>query len=367
MIVKMNKQLEKLERFLKETPIPHVSKRPTTFLGISKQPHYENVWSNIYAFFLDLTGEHNLDDLFLQSLLQLINEANGSTFLFNPAFQIDTEYRTKKNGRIDILLSNSNDAIIIENKVYHHLNNDLSDYWGSVTQANKQGVILSLQKIIIYNQNFIGITHLEFLQRVLSNLPNYFSNANEKYIIFLKDFYQNVLNTTNPMDTNVIKFFCRNKEEINKVAAIRNDYVSYVISEVEKARINIDEVLQPNGSRNEKFRYYVCPEQSNLMITIIFENLFTEKQELLFIVELKNQLIRETEKIRSIPFNDAESNYIRSDFFNQTGFWAHFAIQSEKPNEEQLMNLGDYIAKTVNDSPILSIYRKLKKTLVDEL
>lgn len=366
----MNYDIVKLERFLKETPIPFVKKRPLTFLGISKQPHYENVWSNIYAFFFDVNAEHNLNDLFLQSLLQLINESNNSKFHVNSSFEIETEYSTNNNGRIDILLSNNNDAIIIENKVYHHLNNDLNDYWNSVSQENKQGVILSLQKIYksqIYNRNFIGITHIELLQKVISNLPNYFSNANEKYIIFLKDFYQNVLNTTNPMDANVIKFSYRNQEEINKVTEIRNSYVSYVISEVEKARINIDEQLVPYGSRNENFRYYICPNQANLMITIVFEKLFTEKQELLFIVELQNQLLGETEKIKNIEFNETEKNYMRSDFFNQKGSWAHFAIQSEKPSEDEIINLGDYISKTINNSPILDIYRKLKTKLVDEI
>lgn len=364
----MNIELNEHEKFLKETSIPIIQKRPLTFLGISKQPHFENVWSNIYAFFFDPNAEHNLDNLFLQSLIQLINENTNEKFYFNSSFDIDTEYGTNNNGRIDILLSNLNEAIIIENKVYHHLNNDLQDYWNSIVQTKKQGVILSLQKIHksqINNPNFIGISHLELLQRIITNLPNYFSNANEKYIIFLKDFYQNIINTTNPMDINIIKFFCRNHEEINQIKEIRNSYVGYVISEVEKARENIDEKLEPYGSRNENFRYYLCPNQGNLMITIVFGELFAEKQELLIIVELQNELIEQKEKIKSIDFDEAEIPYLRPEFYNTKGSWAHFAIQLVKPTENDIMNLGDFISKTVNRSPILDIYRKLKTTLVD--
>lgn len=365
----MNYDLIKLESFLKEASIPFVKKRPLTFLGISKQPHYENVWSNIYAFFFDVNAEHKLNDLFLQSLLQLINENSNSKFHFNSSFEIETEYGTTNNGRIDILLSSPNDAIIIENKVYHHLNNDLNDYWNSVTQENKRGIILSLHKKHknqINNLNYIGITHLELLEKVISNLPDYFSNANEKHIIFFKDFYQNVINTTNPMDTNAIKFFYRNREEIKQVTDIRNSYVSYVISEVEKARINIDEKFESYGSRNENFRYYLCPNQGNLMITIVFGRLFTEKHELLFIVELQNDLLRETDKIKSIEFNEDEKKYLCPNFFNNKETWAHFANQLVKPSEDEIINLGDYISDTINNSPILGIYRKLKTKLVDE-
>ena len=46
---------------------------PTTF-DISGYPHYEEVISNWYAFFFDPAEEHSPDDLFLQSLVVLINE-----------------------------------------------------------------------------------------------------------------------------------------------------------------------------------------------------------------------------------------------------------------------------------------------------
>lgn len=362
----MNYNLKSLEKFLKETPIPYVKKRPLTFLGISKQPHYENVWSNIYAFFFDTDAEHNLGDLFLQSLLQLINEDRNPKFNFNPSFEIKTEAGTNNNGRIDILLSNDNDAIIIENKVYHHLNNNLNDYWSSVPQLNKQGIVLSLHKTFINNINFIGITHLELLQKIISNLSDYFSNANEKHLIFLKDFYQNIINITNPMDTSTIKFFYRNQELINQVSDIKSNYISYVISEVEKARINIDEKLESYSSRNESFRYYLCPNLGNLIITVVFDGLFRKSQELFLIVELQNELLKETEKIKSIVFSEIEMEFLRSDFYNRKESWAHFATQTVKPSEDDILNLGDFISKTINNSPILDIYRKLKTKLLNE-
>jgi len=139
--------LEELQNFLLETKIPELTERPLTFLGISKQPHYENVWSNIYAFFFDTKADHNLKDLFLKSLVELIVKYTGKKFHLNLLFEIYREYPTNNGGSIDILLANEKEAIIIENKVFHNLNNDLQDYWDSIEQVEKQGVIFSLRKM----------------------------------------------------------------------------------------------------------------------------------------------------------------------------------------------------------------------------
>ncbi len=365
----MKYEIEELNKFLLETNIPKVKSKPLTFLGISKQPHYENVWSNIYAFFFDSNAEHNLKDLFVQSLIELITKKTGKKFYFDSFFNVNREYFTKDNKRIDILLSNDKEAIIIENKVYHNLNNDLQDYWDSIETEKKQGVILSLRKMTkrqINNSNFIGISHVEFLKCVIHNLPKYFSNANEKYIIFFKDFYQNIINITKPMDKEIINFFYKNQEKINRIKEIRDEYIRYVITEVEQARLGIKEQLQPYANRNEAYRYYLCPNESNLMLTIYFANLFSEKKELIIIVEIQNKLLEQKEKIKNIVFNDNEKQFIKEDFYELNGSWAHFAVQVIKPTDEYLLKLSDSIADTVNNSPLLDIYRKLKKVLVDD-
>ena len=46
--------LNKLQHFINQNDIPIIKGKPKTFLGIAKQPHYENVLSNIYAFYFDV-------------------------------------------------------------------------------------------------------------------------------------------------------------------------------------------------------------------------------------------------------------------------------------------------------------------------
>jgi len=123
--------IQVLEDFLDHNVIPKIKRRPKTFLGIAKQPHYENVMSNIYAFYFKVEEVHGMHDLFITSLLEIINESKlGSIKKVNEIsdFEVETEVSTKKGGRIDLLLSSQNHAIIIENKVLHNLKNDLEDY-----------------------------------------------------------------------------------------------------------------------------------------------------------------------------------------------------------------------------------------------
>jgi hypothetical protein len=302
--------LKKLESFIKSTSIPAIKKRPTTFLGISKQPHYENVWSKIYAFFFKVSGEHHLNDLFIKSLVQLIGQKLGQEYSFSDRFSIETERSTPTKKRIDLLLYSNEEAIIIENKVYHKLNNDLKDYWDSVKQPNKTGVVLSLKKISrIGNKNFINITHLELMQCVMDNLPAYFSNANDKYLIYLKDFYQNVINMSNPIDLESLKFFYQYQKEINEINNVRKLVSDHIKSQIELAcdQTELDLTLsKPGGENEEKYRYFQSKVNPNLMFTVFFSKLIWANRELLIIIELKNELLDKKDRFLDIKFSEEE-------------------------------------------------------------
>ena len=109
-----------LQKFLDNNSIPKIKEKQKTFLGIAKQPHYENVLSNIYAFFFDVNEEHGMNDLFLRSFQELIymtELGEKKNIELHNNFTIETERGTKGGGRIDLLLSSDHHAIIIENKV----------------------------------------------------------------------------------------------------------------------------------------------------------------------------------------------------------------------------------------------------------
>ena len=97
-----------------------------SLMDITGVTHHENMWSDIYSFFFNTEEEHGLNDLFIRSFEQLI----GIESHFLNDFKIVREYVAESNKRIDLLMTDRDKprAIIIENKVFHSLDNDLNLY-----------------------------------------------------------------------------------------------------------------------------------------------------------------------------------------------------------------------------------------------
>ena len=140
--------------------LPHISKSENIF-NITGYPHYENVSSNILAFYLNPNNEHGLGNLFFSSLMILITGKESS----DNNFQVNREVSTINKGRIDIVIETDNQVIGIENKIFHHLNNDLKDYSDSIDSwagdRDRVKIILSLKKEEESN-GFVSITYDEY-------------------------------------------------------------------------------------------------------------------------------------------------------------------------------------------------------------
>lgn len=365
-------QIISIEEFIQKVEIPKVKKQTKTFLGIARMPHYENVISNIYSFYFKPEEVHGMKELFLSSLVDLINQSElgqSKNFLEFDDFTVETEFTTKKRGRIDILLRNEAHAIIIENKIYHTLNNDLNDYWNSVSVVNnneekKIGIVLTLKKTPTKNSNYINITHLEFMQAVMKNLGRFMLDAREKYIVYLKDLYQNIVNMSKSnLEVKDLKFYFSNQKKIHEVTNFFSAIKSHVPSQVEEASQLIDEdfnLPKSKGDGNRVLRYFISPKNKDLMITIYFEKLLTEKW-ISLIVEMKYDLLKNKELYKSIDFYNIENNLLRSDEFykNDNTTWAHFASKRYTLNEEEISDLKNFIVNKLNEDGFLSIYRKL--------
>ncbi|MGV6844935.1 MAG: PD-(D/E)XK nuclease family protein [Lutibacter sp.] len=387
--------LEKLQYFLDNNVIPKIKRKPKTFLGIAKQPHYENVWSNIYAFFFNINEVHGLKDLFISSLIECIDNAIANNneqnkepkskiikdFSEFESFDINTEFRTNKNGRIDLLLHNENAAIIIENKVYHHLNNDLDDYWGSVeldtdSALSKVGVILSLQPISVdnysgykFSDEYLSITHLQLMECVIKKLGPYLIHANQTHVVFLQDFYQNVVNLSQPtMSKENINFYFENKEKINELVKFKSQYKRHIISEVETAcnkMYKVQLVAPRSGAYNsERLRYYQSTVQSDLCYTIVFEDLLKGGNQLKIIIELIGKALKNGKAFDTIMFDKEEVKLISDTFYSETNKkWAHFASETYLLNKENLLTLGDFIQDKIENDHFKAIFNKLEDYL----
>ena len=366
-------EIEQLQKWLRQlNEIPKIKKKKETFLNISGLPHYENVWSNIYAFFFNTQGRHGLKELFINSLTEILNEKRHP-FVLNE-YDIYREFGTQKEGRIDLLLSNENSAIIIEAKVNHSVNNDFNDYWNSVKATNKIGVLLTLKEhshIKIGSDDvFINITHKELIGKVISKLPEYYLDANPIHQIFLQDFCQTIYNITNPMDTQVLEFYYQNRIRINQLSSLRNEVKDYIIDQFENGdlvkRIRYD--LNLYKKQNEKrYVYYKFKENENIMLTILYDRLWNWNEHgcrVDIYLELQGNTLK-TLKDRNEEFiktlTEEEKQALTNYKFDKNGYehYAHLRININPDDIKELINIQEIVTSQIKKSQLLNIADKI--------
>lgn len=382
--------INSLQEFLDNHEIPRIKKKPKTFLGITKQTHYENVLSNIYAFFFDVNEEHGMGDLFLKSLIACISKTGlkDRDFKYFSEFDIETEYYTEgigltgKRGYIDLLLYNGENAIIIENKVNHYLNNDLDDYWNSIkldteSITSKIGVLLSLKPISkdVYKQykckdEFINITHYKFMKTVIKNSKDY-PIKNNKYNVFLNDLHQNIINISrSTMSEKKISFYINNKQKINQLVSLKYSFKQHIITEVENAGDyikNVKLIVPRSKSFNApRLRYYQSTKHSELLYTVVFEDLLNEKSLLHIHIEPTGNALRNGAIFRNIHFDKDKESILRESFYNETSnAWSHFASKSYELEIKGVTDLSKYILDKLKENHFNSVFEKLEKYLLE--
>jgi hypothetical protein len=367
--------IKKLEYFFNKNIIPKKLELPLTFLGISKQPHYENVISNIYAFFLEPEQEHGFDDLFLTSLFDCINEVNPKgEFMPSDEYQITTETSTDCNGRIDILLTGETNAIIIENKIYHHLDNGLKDYWESATKnidkKTSIGIVLSLIKNEkIEHPRFINITHKEFMNKVSENIGKYHLNASLKYLTFLQDFQQNIYNLSNKlMEKEHLKIYLENQSEIEDAIALKKQYKEKVyqqVSAIENEDFNKKNLIKKikdypkSGTREyKKVSVFQSKNKENLRLKISYEHLWKKDSYFEIILDLK--FLGDKKRYEEI-FNEFKTEKLLPNQEERKGNVV--AIKTYKPSIEEKMDLTTFIVTKLKDDGFIKIFTEIEKTL----
>lgn len=252
---------------LLDQSFPKPIEKRKTFLEIGNVPHYENVISNFYCFYFDKNEEHKFGELFLKSLCDIIIEKTDKSFEFED-YSVYREVSTKNGGRIDILIEENSEqtAIIIENKVYHSVLNDLNDYWQSVKAKNnnKIGIVLTLEKQTIQNKNFINITHQQFLKKVKSNIGFYLKDSDDRHLLFLKDLFDNIsnliLNKNDMKDT--LKFYFENKDKIYELSQIKEKARKHFLSSIKETSGIIG--IELENSNPKEYRCLIISKRPGL-------------------------------------------------------------------------------------------------------
>ena len=230
--------------------LPDIATSESIF-NITGYPHYENVSSNILSFYLNPNNEHGLGNLLFSSLMKLAsgNESHENNF------QVSREVSTNKKGRIDLVIETDNQIIGIENKIFHHLNNDLADYsntiesWAKDRQLEQIKIILSIKKEK-ESYGFVSVTYDEYWSEIKQRLGSYVSTSSQKWLLYLVDFMSSIeqLKGKNMELNQVDRFFAENENRVNALLNARNMYISKLNAKVKMLQEMIE---KPNACERQ--------------------------------------------------------------------------------------------------------------------
>ncbi|GAB3570707.1 hypothetical protein GCM10027578_27580 [Spirosoma luteolum] len=241
-----------LDEFVRDLPAP-TKHEPTLFdtMGVSTR---ENTISTVLAYFLNETNPHGLGRLFLDSLLDCMNEQSAH---FPSPYTVERERH-----RIDILIRATDRtwAVVLENKVFHYLANPLDTYFHKVPTGRTVGVVVSLQPLAGWEallRNFANVTHMAWLDRVeqvrRESQPVWPADDAGRNKLIYNDLRITMANNTasitdDPETNKTIGLFQQQHAAINKLLDAKNRAENYIQS-------HINAVFKSNGFKRAGSHY----------------------------------------------------------------------------------------------------------------
>lgn len=225
-------------------------KREFNFFDACGFPHYENVISNVIAYFI--RDSEDFRELFLSSIFSCIELPYDNIHYTD----INREHPTEESKRIDLLIETDQYIIAIENKIYSDdKNQPYKEYCDSLktfdtkdNTKNKVLILLSMFQKESYSdyfkkdKNSIDITfrcinYKDLITKLKENINNYIFNTNIEEFIFFKHFINNLesimetnLNYT-PDQKEALKYILEkgNREKIEQCNNLLNMYEDDII------------------------------------------------------------------------------------------------------------------------------------------
>lgn len=246
--------------------LPVETQRPTIF-QILRYQRKEHAYSNMLAYFLDKEADHGLQTLFLQSLIGCVfsrdvawaEEAKLDQNQWIEKIEYTSYTVLRESMNIDLLIQSEPEstkekevslqqewAIIIENKIDHHLHNPLKSYWESIDSENKIGIVLAPtdlqfeveQKLSHKSSNeihFVAITYEMLQKQVLQHLPEFLLKADERGISLCMDFLTTIermnpqIQSKLPIMEDNIRNYRKHKGEIDQLLSHIGEMKEYLI------------------------------------------------------------------------------------------------------------------------------------------
>lgn len=223
--------------------LPRIKQIRPTLLEVAGYPHYENVCSNILAFFFDSEEPHGLQGLAVTSLLRAVGREKELENIDLENVVVEREVRTDSGNRLDILVQTDTHLIGIENKIFAGLYNPLDDY-AKYLKKRKGKDELNVVKIVLSlldNQSgmrggFENVTYEKFISELRSQLGFYVADADARYVMLLVDLMSSMENLKRgqTMDQEWVNFLESHKEDIEDMWQQINKFRGHLRGEVKR-------------------------------------------------------------------------------------------------------------------------------------
>lgn len=214
------------------------------FLEIIGLNHLESVSSKLLEFFFDTEEAHGLNDLCMQALYDCITKSITERPYIKTK-SVEQEVVTDENSRIDIVIDTYDDLIIIENKLFHTINNPFATYvhYGEQRREGQIShyVVLGIKPPEQLYSPFIFISHFELTKAIQRHFGEYVMNADPHYVTLLVD-YLHALDNFNPnsrigkMGQAIVNFFGNNHKQILEMMNARRHFIEYGEQQLEKVK-----------------------------------------------------------------------------------------------------------------------------------
>ena len=263
-------------------------------------------------------------------------------------------------GRIDLVIESveSQSVIIIENKIYHWLHNDLQNYWDTFKRyknPNKKGILLTLNPEKPTNSNFVNITHINWVNKILQRgIP---SSISEKHKMYLNDFIENIKRLTNRIVMNDgIKFYLENSYEVEQVIKFRENASMYIIEKINNAASYFNWCVYGNEYKQ------MWDEINGVRIFYtLFPKQIMVNKELKFVIEIdsvaREYYDRLMESLNEEDFFD--NNFKKTN--EKNNFFAHILYYQEKLDVEDFDSLDEKIISIITEKLELKRKHIIKK------
>lgn len=216
--------LEELLTHLKSLPV--AEKSETNIFSVGARGHYENPVSDLLAFFIDPDAPHGLNTLVLGALLECLPAHVDASLLSPPA----REVMTQKGTRIDLLLESKEWAMVLENKIWHQLNNPFNDYSGYLEQKHpdKKPFLVVLSPEGLAPAGWTGISYSMFISVLSPGLGMAcITSPLNKWQVLLREFilHLEALMGKNTIAAETETFVLENLRNIQEAVLLKNAVV----------------------------------------------------------------------------------------------------------------------------------------------